>query len=371
MNNDLISKDIKNLLDAGIITKEEYEKIVNRLEDYRSINKIETCKSFLEKYKQNLKDSGGYKERSIYRMYIDAKQYVEFVYKKNNITAETLLNMDFDAKLFTTETGRMYMTSLLVNKEATTISSLATSYKVFVKFINKQYYTGIDENAINDIVELARKKVAFEKSRDCVTDKMFSEDEIYFMSELGDTVHKLVILLCYEACMSREEIAAAEFTDVDFDKEVIKVKDPVTEEIRRIMPLTHDLCRLLKSHRDELLELNEQYNITRQKKKQSPRIFTEYIFQSRRSGTATPTMITYKLTDIAKAWYEYNYEMHEGEMSYEEFVENSVQVTFPTIRKSKIISMIGSKEWTLDDVIYKYNLGSAYYMNRKFSDINN
>lgn len=368
MNKDLISKDINNLLEAGIITEEEYGKIVERLQDYRNVKNVKTCKALLEEFENNLIDSG-YSKRSIYRMYNDAKRYVEFVYKKNDRKHEIILNADFDPELFTTEIGRQYILYLLSSRETSTISAVATSYKIFVGFLNRHYYTGIDESAVNEVVKLARKKLSFEKSREIVSDSYFTEEDIYFMADLCEISNKLVVLLCYEACMTRDEISICEFTDIDFGKEVINVKDPESRAVCRTMPLPHDLCVCLKNYREELLELNAQYNITRAKKKQEPRPFTEYVFQSRKSGSATVTLITTRLTDIADKWYKIKYEETEKEISFEEFVKSSVPVTFPNIRFSKMSKMINDKKWTIDDIVYKYNLVSESYTSKRLSNI--
>lgn len=363
MNNDLISKDIKRLLEDGIITIEEYEKIISRLEDYKSA-KGETYRDLLKAYDEYLVNSN-YSRNTLAKLKRVAKLYVEFVSK--NETSVSCMNNIIDMTRFNAETSRQFLLMSLADKEATTMYVFLSGFKNFVQFLNKNYYAEIDEEKFSDIIIMITKKLNYDKSAIKNTENRFSKDEIYFMASLGEDTHKIAMLLCYEACMSREELAVAEFTDIDFNYDVINVKDPETEDIRRTMPLPHDLCKLLKSHREDFVELNRRYNVTRAIKGQPERPMSEYIFQSKKSNTASLPSITNRFLAIADKWHKYNYSKYDGEMSYEEFVKSSIPIQIPYIRSSKMINMIESGEWTLDDIIYKYNLGGLYYLEKKLS----
>lgn len=363
MNNDLISKDIERLLEDGIITSEEYEKIIKRLEEYRSSGK-ETYKDLLKEYDEYLLEEN-YSRSMVEKLRRVAKWYVEFVGK--NETSSNCLNNEVNVEKLNIETSRQFLLSSIADKESSTMYVFLSGFKNFVRFLNKKYYSIIDEDKFSDISTMITKKLTYDKNAMKDENHVFSKEDIYFMSSLGDDTHKIAMLLCYEACMSREELAAVEFTDIDFQKDEINVKDPINGEVRRTMPLPHDLCKLLKAHRAYFVELNEKYNITRMKKRQSERPFSEYIFQSRKSNTVSLPSITNRFLVIAEEWHKYNYSKYEGDLSYEEFVKQSVPVQIPIIRSSKMIHMTESGEWTLDDIIYKYNLGGMYYLEKKMS----
>lgn len=358
MNN----KEIKKLLDTGIITEGEYRKIIERLEEYRT-NNVKSCSNVLREYKDYILSEKRYSRATAYETLKVAKQYVEFVLTNNRMP----MGEAFSEKYFNTESMEQFILVSLGNKETSTVASLLIRLKVFLTYMNDNHSTKFDIDRIIYFSKMVNKKMNFDKTVRAMNAERFSKEEIYTMVNLCEDSHKLVVLLCYEACMSRDELANAQFTDIDFKKEMIYVKDPNTGSVEREMELPHDLCLMLSAYRKDLIALNRKYNVNRLKKGKPERPFSEYIFQSKKSNTSTPTTISNRIREVDKKWCEYKYEECKDSVSYEEFKENYKKIDIPTISFSKIYNMLIEGEWTADDVVNKYKISSIYYLEQKMN----
>lgn len=357
MNNNKIDKDIKILLENGIITEEEYDKIVGRLNDCNNIP-AKTYRTMLKRYEQSLLEENVRSSATTLKNL--ARQYITFAVGEDKFH----LDDDINLELFTDESARQFVLYSMAKKELTTVSVLISRLKRFLLFLNKRYDTNIDMNNIYEFSKIFNKKLLYEKYKDPKCDVLPKKD-IYFISDLGDTTNKLAILLCYEACMSRNELSMAKFEDVDYKEKVIHVRDESTGEIIRTMDLPDELCKTIKIRHREVEELLEKYNEDRQRKRRPPRPYSDYIFQSKKSPTASVTTISNKINSVTKIWYEYNYNKTDHSLTLEEFKAQSTTVNIPIIRFSKMAHMLEAKEWTLYDIVEKYGLGDAYYMEKK------
>ena len=350
------NNDISKLLEYGIVTQEEYDSIVKRLNDIEN-NVTHSYSEVLAQYRNDLIKTK-YNARTISRTVRNAELLVRFILKINN--QEDNLGNIFEAALFNTDSCNLYFTKNL-SQNINAFVTNTTDLKSFIRFLNRNYNTKIDDSYINSIRYKANKQ--YQSNKEEIIS--FTEKEIQDMLMCVDNPHKIAILLCYEAGTTRDELADVKFGDFDLENHIFHLRERETENVRRDVKISDALCAAVKEYHHELDEMISRWNESRIKNDKSPRIDTDYVFQNRKSAYPTIATLDYRLREINKSYYNWKYEEENSNLEFEEYLKKQPKISYTSIKASRIINALKSGK-TIKERTEGMSISERLYISKKY-----
>lgn len=319
-------KNIKEMLDSKIITKEEYDVIVSRIQAPKTVDNY-TWSDIVD----------GYYDYCCQKYtIITAKGYrtciMKFVmYYLNNNDYDYILKQKFDVFTFQrVNTFISWMTSEGLSSH--TIKKIKYAMIVLCDYLKS---IGIDAPDITNI-NIAEDKL----DNDNV--QLLTKDEIYDIAEGADIRAKICILLCYEGAIKRQEIFKVRFQDFDYEKCQLNIY--ADDNFIRVCILNKQIIELVKTYKDMLYEDIEKWNKSRIKKGREIREDFGYIFQNIKTTTPSYPMLQTLLKNTAKKYYT--------EKGFDDKIIKSKvsNFTFETLRNSKRLYLL-AQGYTVNQVM--------------------
>ena len=318
-------KNIKEMLDSKIITKEEYDVIISRLQPPKTIDNY-TWSDVID----------GYYDYCCQKYtIITAKGYrtciMKFVmYYVGNNDYDYILRQKFN--VFTFKKVNTFI-SWMINEglSSHTVKKIKYAMIVFCDYLKS---IGIDAPDITNI--------NIEENDTDENIPLLTRDEIYEVAESADIRSKICILLCYEGAIKRQEIFKLKFQDFDYDKCLLNIYSD--GNLARVCVLNEYIISLVKSYKDTLYEDISKWNESRVKKGKEIREDFGYIFQNVKTTTPSYPMLQTLLKNAAKKYYT--------EKGFDDkMVKNKVSnFTFETLRNSKRLYLL-AQGYTVNQVM--------------------
>lgn len=318
---------LKELLNSGIITKDEYEAIEKRFNSYNS-NYEETWNDILN-------------------------GFYEWCNGKYSITTAKGYKIC------------LYKFALYLTKEHDNQSALEQKFKPYTfrsvnGFINKMQEDGFGNQAISktkyaimvlgtylstkgiETPDVSKIKISIKESVNNTT-FAFLQDEIIEIANMGDLRSKVCIMLCYEGALKRIELSNIKVSDFDFNKSQLFIRGK-NDNIDRVCILTGKTICAVKEYIDELYSNIERWNLSRTSKNKEPREDFGYIFQSVKMVVPSYSLLQTMLKENVT-----NYYLKKG-LTEKELSHKISCVTFESIRNSRKVYLL-SKGLTVNDVM--------------------
>ena len=311
------SNNLKELLDKNLITKEEYDVIVKRINE-KSVDYENTWGEVINDFyewcqdKYSIVTAKGYKT-CLYK-------FVLYMTKKE--TNEKALNEKFKMYTFRNVNG-------FFNKmERDGFSSQAMSKTKYAIVVFGKYLStlGMDVPNINDI------KISINKTVNKTTIAL-RQDEIIRIANCGELRSKVCIMLCYEAALRRIELMNLKVGDFNFDKRQLFIYNK-DHEIDRVVILSNDAILCVQEYIDELYSNIEKWNNSRISNGREPREDYGYLFQSVKMVVPSYSLLQVMVKTNAENYYKSIYDDADE-------VKNKVKlVTFESIRNSRKVYLL-------------------------------
>jgi integrase len=310
-------RNIKEMLDNNIITKEEYDTIVSRLQPPRTVDNYlwndivdGYYKWCMNKYTETT--SKGYK--------VCIMKFVRYITKIDD--TEQAFATKF--KPFTYQSASQFIESMFDDD----LNSQTINKMKYALIVLTDYLKSIDIDA----PDISNIKVSAKEER--VKPVVALKDvEIYNIVSTCDLRSKVAILLCYECALKRYELSKVKISDFNFVNRQLFVYDNDETTIDRVCILSSDTIKLVKEYIAQLYEDIERWNQSRIKKGLEPREDFGYLFQSVKTAVPSYTMLQTTLKKCAKAYYGKSY-------SGEELNARVGNFTFETIRNSRRVYLL-------------------------------
>ena len=309
--------NIKMLLDNNIITKEEYDTIIKRMQPPKDVNNYLWNDILVGYYKWC---TGKYTETT-------AKGYkvcvLKFIRYTTNID-DTNMALETKFKPFTYQTVSKFIETMFNDElNSQTINKIKYSLIVLTDYLKS---LNIDAPDITGI------KISTKETKD-KTSIAFKEDEIYSVAESCDLRSKVVILLCYECALKRIELTKVKVQDFNFDTRQLFIYSDDNKTIDRVCVLSSKTAAMVKEYIDNLYDDIERWNKSRLSKGLELREDMGYLFQNIKTTVPSYTMIQTTLKKCAKAYYSKIY-------SEDELKEHVGNFTFENIRNSRRVYLL-------------------------------
>lgn len=326
--------NLKQLLESGIITKDEYTTLINRTKkqdgDYDELW-VDILNEF---YEWCIKDYS----------IVTAKGYKTCLYKfvlyitkiDNNNDA---LNQKFET--FTFRIANNFLKSLQDKSYSNqTISKTKYAIILLCKFLNQK---GID------CPDISKIKVSIKNEVNNTTIAL-SHDEINKIANVGDLRNKVCILLAYEGALRRVELSKVKVGDFNFNKNQLYVYKG-DGSLDRVCILSQETTDVVKVYINELYNDIDKWNRGRISKGKEPREDFGYIFQSIKMIVPSYALLHTMLKENAHRYYE--------SLGVDDINDKISKVTFEILRNSRKVYLL-SKGININDVMQL--CGDSNYM---------
>ena len=308
---------IKQLLESGTITREEYCTIIKRLEKADS-NYEKTWGELLEEFtnwcdeRYSAVTSKGYKT-CLYK-------FMLYVTKKDDNSSA------FKEKFSTYNFQKVnkFINSMYDNSfSQQAISKTKYSLDVFGEYLRS---IGVDAPDTKSIKISVKKEVNN-------TTVALKHEEIMNIAKFGELRNKVCVLLCYEGALRRIELSNIRVQDFNFENNQLIIYDN-DEKIDRVCILTDYTIEIVKMYIKELYENIKGWNRARQKSNRPIREDYGYIFQNVKMVKPSYSMLQVMLKNSSKEYYE--------SIGYvdKELSEKLKLVTFESIRNSRKVYLL-------------------------------
>lgn len=320
-------ESVNKLLENGIITKDEYEVIIERLRQERHKTKF-TWETMI---------TGFYDWCMENYSLITAKGYKTCMYKFMLYLTKKDNNKDAFKEAF--ETYSFTDVNNFINKMITeNFSKQAINKTKYAIAVFGNYLSTLELEApdINNI------KISITGETHNVK-TVLHEDDVLKIAEIGELRNKVCILLCYEGCLKRMELCEIKVQDFDFDKnQLVIYKDG---KLERVCVLSEYTISTVKTYIKNLYKDIESWNNARAKSGRPIREDFGYIFQSIKMVKPSYSILQTMLKTNVLAYYE------SMGQSATEASESSKNITFETIRNSRKVYLL-SKGYSVNDVMH-------------------
>lgn len=326
--------NLKELLDNGIITKEEYEYLISRISK-KDGSYEETWNDVLDEfYDWCIKDYSIITAKG-YRICL--YKFILYITKVDN--NDEALKRKFET--FNFRTVNNFLKSLQDNSYSNqTISKTKYAIILLCKFLKQKEI---------DCPDVSKIKVSIKDDVNNTTIAL-SHDEINRIASVGDLRNKVCILLAYEGALRRIELSKVKVGDFDFHKNQLYVyKDDGS--LDRVCILSQATIDVTKEYISELYDDIEKWNRNRIAKGKEPREDFGYIFQSIKMIVPSYALLHTMLKENA-----YKYYKSQGVDDIDDKVSN---VTFEILRNSRKVYLL-SKGISINDVMQL--CGDSNYM---------
>lgn len=310
----------KNLYENGLISKEEYDTILQR------VNANEACKNkkdgtvikFIENFKEYLMKHGsaegtanvycGVAKKFFVSMYKDDKKFV----------------YSMELKDFSVQDINKFLAKESTGKSLTYIRNINKALVKMALYINESQTFKIDISQMYNTCVVA--------------EVMMNGDDINYMSpeEVYEIADKLggraaaIIILSYECCLKRDEIMNIKVNDIKESMGLVLIKNK-TGEIDRVVVGSAKLFKYVNEHLRLLERELEISNDKRLSRNEQPIMRNDLVFQSLSAGKGNVSPSYFK--GVLKRAIE---------NSYSEYTEAEVEktlkcLTFESLKKSRIL----------------------------------
>lgn len=309
--------NLKRLLDSGVITNDEYNSILKRVNIAN------------DKYEETWGDivDDFYEWCTQHYALITAKGYKTCLYKF--ITWLTRENDNEKALQHKFETySFMDANNLLNNMQENGFSSQSiskTRYSIAVlgKYLETKNIKAPDISKIKISIKNEVNNTTF----------AFRHDEIIKVANAGELRNKVCIMLAYEGCLRRAELVNIKVNDFDFDKKQLFIYDK-DNNIDRVCVLLDSTIELVRQYIEELYVNIAKWNESRSKKGRELREDLGYIFQSVKMVVPSYSLLHTLFKENAKAYYS------ELGMSGSELENKVSKFSFENIRNSRKVYLL-------------------------------
>ena len=340
---------LKEMLENNIITPYEYEELLKRFlkssKDYRK-----TWEDMIDDFEEYCKSEGysnftvkGYRT-ALYKFmrFITNCETNEEAYVKNFKTFDFAdVNAFFDK-----------MVESKYSKQA--IHSQKHALVIFSNFLKS---IGIESPDISEL------KIIGSLDNYKTSGNILSNSTINSMIESCELKGKVLLSLCYDGCIKRNDLTTLRFKDINLDtKQLILYKE--NGEIDRVCTLRQETVDYVKEYGVELYRKVEEWNANRISKGREPREDYGYIFQTVKSATPSYAILQTILKNSAKKYFLMQSDSVDG------IDEKVATVTFESIRNSKKVYLLSQGYSVYDVMSYTgdTNYMSVYRM-KKFVPI--
>lgn len=306
------------MLDSKIITKEEYNVIISRLQPAKTIENY-TWFDIVDGYYNYCYDKYTSSTAKGYRTCV-----MKFImYYIGNEEYNYVLKQKFNP--FTFRTVNSFM-SWMVDEglSGRTINKIKYALIVLCDYLKSINIDAPDITNINNV------EITDVDNKENVP--ILNQDEIYDVAEGSDIRTKVCILLCYEGALKRQEVTKVRFQDFDYQNYQLNIYDK--NKFIRTCILNKQLIELVKEYQHMLYEDIDKWNKSRVKKGKEIRDDHGYIFQNVKTTTPSYPMLQGLLKKASKKYYT-----NKGldDKIVKEKVSN---FTFETLRNSKRLYLL-------------------------------
>ena len=320
-------KDIKKMLENNIITKDEYDTIISRLQPPKSVDNY-TWGDVIDGYydyctkKYTITTAKGYKTC-----------VMKFVmYCTGSFDYDAALREKF--KVFTFQKVNAF-----VNWMAEKALTYHTMNKIKYALIVLCDYVKTLNLSVPDISNINIPDN--EKVSEIVP--LMAQDEIYKVAESAETRARLCILLCYEGALKRQEICKVRFDDFDYNKCQLNIYDDKGQFVR-VCVLNKYIIYLVENYKEILYNNIDKWNKSRIKKGKPVRDDKGYVFQNIKTTTPSYPSLQTLIKNAAKNYYK------NAETDQKTVTDKVSNFTFETLRNSKRLYLL-SKGYTVNQVM--------------------
>lgn len=309
--------NLKELLESGVITNDEYATILKRLERHDG--------SYQEKWGDVI------------------ESFYEWCLGKYSITT---------AKGYKTCLYKfiLYLTKTDSNTEAFECPFKTYSFVSVNNFLNKMENDNFGSQAINKtkyaiavlgnylaskdikVPDISKIKISIKKEVNNTTIAI-TQDEIFNIVNVTDLRSKVCIMLAYDGCLRRVELSKIKVSDFNFDARQLFIYD-TDGKIDRVCILSQETINTVKMYIDELYADIEKWNSNRAAKGRPLREDMGYIFQNIKMTIPSYSLLQKMLKDSAKKYYSSVY-------TDESVIEEKCSIiTFESIRNSRKVYLL-------------------------------
>lgn len=313
--NDL--SNLKALLESGIITNDEYETIIKRLEKHDK-NYQETWGDIVENFYEWC--LGNYSVTT-------AKGYKTCLYKFILYLTKEETNIEAFKHEFKTYSF-VAVNNFLNKMESDNFSSQAINKTKYAIAVLGNYLASKDIK----VPDISKIKISIQKEVNNTTIAI-TQDEILSIVNVSDLRSKVCILLAYEGCLRRVELSRVKISDFNFDDKQLFVYDN-DNKVDRVCILSSDTIAIVKNYIDELYKDIEKWNNNRVLKGKPVREDLGYLFQNVRMTVPSYSLLQKMLKESATKYYGTIYE-DEAIVS-----EKCSNFTFESIRNSRKVYLL-------------------------------
>ena len=338
------SNNLKELLEKNLITKEEYDIIIKRMEE-QSVDYEKTWGEVINGFydwcqdKYSLVTAKGYKT-CLYK-------FVLYMTKKD--TNEVALGETFKMYTFRSVNG-------FFNKmENDGFSSQAISKTKYALVVLGKYL----ESLGTEVPNISDIKISINKTVNKTTIAL-RQDEIIKIANCGELRNKVCIMLCYEAALRRIELMNLKVSDFNFEKRQLFIYNK-DNEIDRVVILSEDLISCVQEYIEELYDNIAKWNISRVNNGRAPREDFGYIFQSVKMVIPSYSLLQVMVKTNAETYYKANC------TDLTEVKEKVKLVTFETIRNSRKVYLLSQGVSTQD--VMQLSGDKNYMSTHRFSKL--
>lgn len=333
-------QELKILLQQGIITKDEYEKIELRLRKPRDITEY-TWNDIIVGYYNYCNDKYTQTTSKGYKTCI--MKYIMYITGLNDY--EEALKQPF--KVFTFQNINKFVSWMYedgLGKQ--TINKIKYALIVLCDYLNT---IGIDTPDITPITIPEETSVKQHVP-------VIREDEIFDIANHTDLRSRICIRLCYEGALKRQELTRVRFEDLAHRNNQLFIYDD-DGRFTRSAVLSNELIAMIKEYKRELYSDVDKWNKSRLKKGKELREDYGYIFQNIKATVPSYPMLQTLLKNAAKRYYENNKNLTD-----EEKTEKINAFTFETLRNSRRLNLLakGNTVQEVMDIIGDKNYMTTY-----------
>lgn len=333
-------QELKSLLQQGIITKDEYKMIENRLKEPKDVSEY-TWDDIVNGYYNYCSDKYTQTTSKGYKTCI--MKYAMYITKTDNY--EESLEKPFH--VFTFQNINKFVEWMhedgLGNQ---TINKIKYALIVLCDYLNSLGIKTPDITPITIPEETSVKQHV----------PVIREDEIFEVAYTTDLRSRICIRLCYEAALKRNELTRVRFEDLAHRNNQLFIYDD-DGRFTRSAVLSDELIAMIKEYKRELYADVDKWNKSRLKKGKELREDYGYIFQNIKAVVPSYPMLQTLLKNAVKRYYENN-----QNLSDEEAKEKINAFTFETLRNSRRLYLLakGNTVQEVMDIIGDKNYMTTY-----------
>lgn len=288
--NNINFNEIEILLDKGLITKEEFSKIKERMVEKSIETKSDIrFNDILESYLVNISKYVSMPTVSAYKNRV--MDFSKFYY---NVEDESQLHGK-NFQPFDLNTVKLYFEHLLeTNQSLSYMNNSKAAINNFSEYLNSIGINSPNLSKIKVDNSFYKKRVRF----------AYTEEEIYKIADSSTDIRgNVMIRLAYEGGLKREQIAKIRRQDFVFDKKQMLVYDDKTKLLDRTIILSNKTVKLTMEYIKELYSDIEKWNASRKDRNRPIRDDFGYIFQNIKSVTPSWAVVYNTIVNVAENYF--------------------------------------------------------------------